>query len=204
MNLLYCSNGAVLAWHDSEQQVFGSAYGDGIRVIPYDQPMATLPRVGPPPSPFSPLMGDQRPYAQPTETTALLIGYSSQRRWETSTVGITFTAASGPIPLACDRVSQSLIGNLVQFAATLSPTDTIDFTQDGAHYPLQASEVATMFAAMNVQIQQGRTIEAACIADLNSATPTLLTYDDVDARFASLEAKTLRGDAKKKQQAKRS
>ena len=198
--LLYCRNGAVLGTHDSDQQVLSSAYGDDVRIIPYDQSLPPLTHIGPvPPPPWKPSDGDARPYAQPTETPQLLIAYAGQVRYDISTAGISFTAISGPIPVKCDRVSQSLIGGLVQYAATLGQTDLIDFTQDGIHYPLQASEVAALFAAINSLIQQARTIEAACIADQNSSTPTMLTYDDIDAQFAALDATTVRGAKKKKQ-----
>ena len=198
MQLLYCSNGVVIGVHGSEQQVTVGDYGAaGMRIIPYDQPLTTLTRIGaPPPPPWKPSQGDTRPYAQPTETPQLLIGYAAQVRYDISIAGVSFAAISGPVPLKCDRVSQSLVGNLVQYAATLSPTDPIDFTQDGIHYPLQASEVVALFAAINGLIQQARTIEAACIADQNLPTPTMLTYDDIDAQFASLESRTLRAAKK--------
>ena len=184
MNLLYCLNGVVLAYHDDQDApVAASAYGTGVQIIPYDQPMATLSRVGT--APTNPAQ-DTRPYAQPTETTALLLAYAAQVRFDTSTSGITFNAASGAIPVACDRISQMLIGNLASYAATLATSTAIDFTQNKVHYPLLASECATLFNAVNAFIQQCRTIEANCIVDLNSASPTILTYADVDAKFSGL------------------
>jgi hypothetical protein len=192
MQLLYCDgNGNVLGWCDSAQNLPATAYG-AARVIPYDQPVTSLTRVGPPPpDPWKPSDGDFRRWGQPVETPAILIAYAGQCRWETSTAGISYTVASGAIPLATDRVSQALVGNLTQYAATVSGTTQIDFVQNGVHYPVLASEVPGMFAAINDQIQQGRTIEAACIADLNGATPTILTYADVDAKFSGLRARTL-------------
>jgi hypothetical protein len=196
MQLLYCNStaGTVLGWCDSAQNIVASAFGAD-RVIPFTQSVETLPRVGAPPSDpnWKPSMGDPRPFAQPTETPALLIAYAGQKRWEASTAGITYTVASGAIPLATDRISQSLIGDLLQYAASLSDQATqIDFTQDGVHYPVLASEVPGMFAAINDAIQQGRTIEANCIADQNSPTPTFLTYADIDAQFAALMGRGLK------------
>lgn len=195
MNLLYCdANGQVVSWHDSNQvSVDAGAYPTVVRIIPYDQPMGTLARVGePPPPPWKPSMGDPRPYAQPTETPSLLISYAGQVRYDVSTSGINFNASSGTIPVICDGISQLLIGNLVQYASKLNPNTDIDFTQKGEHYQLKASECTPLFQAVNDIIQQARTIEAQCILDLRSDSPTIFTYSDVDVRFSGLSEKTLR------------
>jgi hypothetical protein len=187
MQLLYCLNGQVLGWHDSAQNIPASAYPAGTFVIPYAQSLATLPRIGTlPPPPWKASYGDPRPYAQPTETPQLLIAYAAQVRFDKSTKGFSFAAASGAVPVDCDRVSQTLVGNLANYAATLAPTTVVDFTQGGVHYTLTAAEVKTMFDQMQNRIQQARTIESQCIADLNLATPTIKTYADVDTRFAGL------------------
>jgi hypothetical protein len=171
-----------------------SNYPNAVRIIPYSGDVATLNRVGPVPDPpWQPSWGDTRPYAQPAETPAILIAYAAQVRWEVDTKGITFTAASGAIPVNCDRISQGLIGDLVQYAATVAGTTSIDFTQDGVHYALLASEVPTMFTQVYALIQQARTIEAACIADQNLATPTMLTYADIDNKFSGVFAATRGG-----------
>jgi hypothetical protein len=185
MQLLYCdANGQVITWHDSALNIPLTAYANGVRIIPYDQSVATLARVGaPPPAPWKPSDGDPRPYAQPTETPALLIDYAAQVRFNVSTKSFTFAAASGSVPVSCDRLSQMLVGNLSVHCSSLAPTTAIDFTQDGVHYVLTAAEVGTVFSQMQSQIQQARTIEGQCLADLTSATPTILTYADVDAKF---------------------
>jgi hypothetical protein len=181
MQLLYCVHGAVVAWHDSAQQVAGSAYGDGVRVIPYDQDIRTLPKFGPPPDSGP----DTRPFAQPAETPQILIGFASQQRWETSTGGLVFNN----IPVNTDRVSQTLISALAQYAAGVNPNTPISFTQDGAAYPITAKDAIAMNNQITAAIQNGRAIEAQCIVDLTSATPTLLTYEDVEAKFATLRKK---------------
>ena len=76
--------------------------------------------------------------------------------------------------------------------ATPAPT-TVNYTQGGASYVLTAAETTALFNQFTAFVQKYRNEEAACIADLVSATPTILTYDDVDARFAaarSTEEKT--------------
>lgn len=190
MQLLYCINDPANGWivrgfHDSTQNVDASAYGDSVRVIPYDQPISTLNRVGPIPTPPRP---DSRPISVPTETPAILVDYSAQVRWEVVTGGVSFNS----VPANTDRVSQTLIANLAQYATTLSPTDNINFTQDGVAYQITAQDAISLNNQIIAQAQQARTIEAQCIADLNSATPTIQTYDDVDAKFAGLKAKTLK------------
>jgi hypothetical protein len=179
--LLYCLNGIVRGFHDSDQQIEASVYGDGVQVIPYDPPLSTLIRVGDPP--VHPVR-DTRPYAQPAETTETLIAYAGQARWEAAGAGITFNS----IPVKTDRVSQALIGNLAQYtvSASLSPGANLSFTQDGVAYSITAQDAVDMNNQIVAQVQQCRAIEAACIADLTSASPTILTYDDVDARFAGL------------------
>jgi hypothetical protein len=184
MNLLYCLNGVVLGMHDSLQNVLASSYGSGVRVIPYDQPMDSLPRIGV--APVYPVR-DTRSYGQPTETPAILIAFAAQVRFDTVTAGITWNA----IPVQTDRMSQLLISNLAQYAATLAPTTAIDFTQGGVHYTFQASQAAALDNAVSAFVQQCRTVEASCIADQNLATPTMTTYAEIEAQFSGLKSQTL-------------
>jgi hypothetical protein len=193
--LLYCSvdTGQVLGWHDVAANVPASAYASmvysgKVRIIPYDQGVATLPRVGAtPPAPWKPSMGDSRPYAQPAETKDILLAYAAQVRFDKSIDGISFTTAGAVvIPVQTDRESQYLIANLAQHASTLATTAAIDFTQDNVHYAMTAADAISMNNAVNAHIQNCRTIEASCIADLNSSTPTLVHYADVDAKFAGV------------------
>jgi hypothetical protein len=180
--LLYCLNGVVQGSHDSDQQIDASAYGTGARVIPYDAPLSTLDRVGDPPTNGQ---RDTRPYAQPAETTQTLTAYAGQARFEAVTVaGITFNS----ILVKTDRVSQTLIANLAQYvvSASVALTTVFDFTQDGVGYKITAQNAIDMNNQIAALVQECRTIEAACIADLTSASPTILTYDDVDARFAGV------------------
>jgi hypothetical protein len=185
MLLLYCNNGIVAGWHDVTQNVDPSSYGSGTRVIPYDQPLDSLPKVGTPPTAPG---QDTRPYGQPAETVALLIAYAAQVRWERVTAGITFSGTTS-VPANTDRVSQTLVASLAQYAATLAPTAAIDFTQDGVHYAITAQDVINMNNQILAHAQQCRTIEAQCLADLNSPTPTIQTYADVEARFAGVRTK---------------
>jgi hypothetical protein len=80
-------------------------------------------------------------------------------------------------------MSQLLIANLAQYAATLVATTLIDFTQNGVHYQFQASQAADLNNQVNAFVQQCRTIEASCIADQNLATPTMTTYAQIEAKF---------------------
>ena len=186
MLLLYCNNSIVAGWHDVAQIVDPSQYGVGTRIIPYDQSLSTLIKIGTPPS--DPRT-DMRTYGQPAETKALLLAYSAQVRWNTVTNGTTFTTAgSVAIPLHTDRESQALIANLAQYAATVAVTTAIDFTQDNIHYPITAQDAIDMNASLGSFIQQCRTMEASCITDLNSASPTIVTYADVDTKFTGLRA----------------
>jgi hypothetical protein len=185
MQLLYCLNSVVIATHDSAQNVPVSLYPAGTFIIPYDQPLSTLNRVGTaPPAPPRGVafVADTRPYAQPTETPAILLNYAAQVRFNKSTKGITYNGN----PYHTDRVSQTLIGNLAIYAQTLAPTATIDFTQDNAHYSITAADAIAINKQVSALIQQCRTIEAACIADLNSPTPTIKLYADIDTRFAGV------------------
>jgi hypothetical protein len=186
MILLYCLNGVVVGHHDDQQSpVDASLYGSGVRIVPYDQPLTTLPLVGT--APIYP-QRDTRPYGQPTETPQLLMLFAGQVRFETVIAGITWNS----IPVATDRISQLLIGNLAQLAATMTPTDVIDFTQAGVGYQFQASQAADLMTQVNNFVQQCRTVENQCLTDLGSATPTLLTYADVEAKFTGLRARTVK------------
>jgi hypothetical protein len=185
MNLLYCLNGVVLGSHDSLQNIPASSYGTGVRIIPYDQPLSSLPRIGDPPVYPD---RDTRGYGQPPETPALLMAFAGQVRFDTVVAGITWNG----IPVSTDRMSQLLIGNLAQLAVTMTPTDTIDFTQAGIGYQFPASEAADLMTQVNNFVQQCRTTEAQCLTDLGSASPTILTYEDVEAKFTGLKAKTVK------------
>lgn len=186
MLLLYCDqNGVVLGWHDANQLIELSAYPTAVRIIPYDQPITTLSKIGP--DPVYPVR-DTRSYAQPIETTQGLINYAAQVRFESVNKGFTFNAASGAIQVQTDRESYMLVGNTATYAATLPPTQIIDFTQTGTHSQLTAAEMQALFNQFSALIQQCRSIEAQCIFDLNSASPTILHYADVDAKFASVRS----------------
>jgi hypothetical protein len=181
MNLLYCANGIVLAWHDdSAPAVDASAYGTGVRIIPYDQPIDTLSKVGSAPADLR--LADTRPYGQPAETATLLKAYASQVRYDTTTAGVV-EPVSG-ITVFTDRMSQMLIANLAQYAATLATTAAIDFTQGNVHTPMTAQQVINLNNQISARVQQCRTIEAQCYTDIDSAA--LTTYDSVDSRFAGV------------------
>lgn len=169
--LLYCVGGVVHATHDDAQNIPASAYGPDCFIVPYDASMGGI-KVGQP---------------QPAETPAILKLYASQVRFNTVNAGFTFTAASGVVPVATDGESYMLVTGGANYAQTLGSSAPIDFTQGGNHYLLTAREMTQLFNQFSALIQQCRTIEANCIADLNSATPTILTYADVDAKFAGVE-----------------
>jgi hypothetical protein len=191
MQLLYCQNNLVVGIHGDSLDIPLSSYPAGTRIIPYDQTLDTLSRFGDPPPPppgGSQPLPDTRQYQQPPETTHILIMYSGQCRYNYVTGGFSYTAVDGTtvIPVATDRTSQSLFGNLAGYCTTLAPTDPIDFTQSGVHYPITAQDVININNQFNSVAQKYRTVEANCLADLNSATPSLMTYDQVDAQFEAV------------------
>jgi hypothetical protein len=61
MPLLYCANGKVIAWYDSDKGVSVSEYGPDATIIPWDN-MRTLQKTGPAPKPGT---YDDRQYAAP-------------------------------------------------------------------------------------------------------------------------------------------
>ena len=180
MNLLYCANGLVVSIHDDTQMIDASIYGDGVRVIPWDQPLSALERVGPPPEylPGGP-RNDPRPYAQPTETPAILKLYAAQQRFNFNTSGLTYNS----IPIKTDHASQVHIGNLAQYANTLPKGTPINFTQDSVAYSITAGDTINIFNQISAFNQHARTIEANCYAAIDTGTMT--TYDQVDAAFAA-------------------
>ena len=187
----------MLAYHsDADAAVPSTAYGDGVRIIPYPYPLATLGRIGelsatPDGRPWTE-GNDPRQYAEPVETPEILKLFSSQSRWDVTEAGLMFNS----IPAKTDRASQTLISNLAQYAASLPTADVISFTQDGAAYTITAGDAISLNSQMTTLAQQSRTVEAECLTDLGSDTPTILTYEDVEARFAGLQARTLRGKKK--------
>jgi hypothetical protein len=192
MQLLYCKDGLVHAVHDdAAAAIHPSVYftgGGAVRVIPWPDPLWTLTKVGTAPGPgwggFP--TPDTRPYAEPTETPDILKRYAAQQRYQAVAGGLDFPAASGTVPVKGDRMSWMLIGNLAHYAGTLQPTDIVNFTQDNIDYPLTAAECQTLFLQFSQLLETCRSEEATCLADLNSATPTIKTYADVEARFTSV------------------
>lgn len=187
MILLYCKNGAVITQHDDTSSAIpAEVYGQDVRIIPWPHTIGDLQKSGPPPDPdpFTNMVMDTRPYAQPTETPELLLGYAAQVRYEVTTQGISFTTGSGTIDAKTTRLDQGLLNNLATYARTLQPTDPISFTQDNVAYAITAQEAMDLFDQVMAQVQNARKIEAECIADLTSASPTIKTYADVDTRFA--------------------
>lgn len=194
MNLLYCRDDIVLGWHDSMQAaVPASNYGDGVRIIPYPNPLTTLMRVGEvvplaQDRPVNPaVVADSRPYGEPPETPELLKGFAGQVRFDMVTAGIVWNA----IPIKTDRISQGLINNLATYAASIDPNTVINFTQDSIVYQIIARDVADLNVKVNAFVQECRNTEADCLTDLNSASPTITTYEHVESRFAGLRTQTL-------------
>jgi hypothetical protein len=189
MMLLYCQNGFVIGHSDDgPNAVPAEIYGTGVRIIPWPFPFGDLTYSGspPPPDPVTGLVVDTRKPDQPTETPQILLGYAAQVRYETSAQGITFAASSGSIEVNTLRLDQGLLNSLAAYAQTLQVTDKISFTQDNVAYSLTRNEATDLFNQVMAQVQAARAIEADCIADLNSPTPTILTYEDVDAKFAGV------------------
>jgi hypothetical protein len=184
MNLAYCQNGQVVAQHPDDQNVPASAYGTGTRIIPLPADVVLVRDSSWPAPPAG--TPDSRPFLQPTETKELLLGYAAQIRFQASVKGISFTAASGVIPVHTDRESQTLINNLATYAPSGGPTTAMTFTQDNVQYAITHQEAINMFNAVLAFVQSCRDIEGQCITDLNSVTPTILAYADVDARFSSV------------------
>jgi hypothetical protein len=187
MQLLYYIDGVLQGVHDSFQNIFAiETYGVGTRVIPYQGSLAALPRVGPP-NAWEVEGTDTRPYGEPFATPDILIGYSSQVRFDTLNAGVMYAS----IPVASDRVSQMLIGNLKLHADTLAPTDVIHFIQQTIVTDITAADVNPMLQTVQTFQQEVRTIEANIINDLRSATPTIHTYDEIDALFEPALARTV-------------
>jgi Domain of unknown function (DUF4376) len=186
MLLLYCLNGYVVGTHDDSQaHVDPSLYGDGTRIIPWSDELGSLVPEEPGSSPPR--------YLQPAETPAILKAYAAQVRFDVSVSGVPFTTSGGTsIPMQTARLDQSLVSSLAAHGQSLQATDAISFTQNNVAYAITAKDAIDMFHAMMAHVQSCRDIEADCIADLDSASPTILTYADVDARFAGVKAKTLR------------
>jgi hypothetical protein len=196
MLLLYCNiaNASVVAIHDDSQAavpmtVYGAA--GTIRIVPWAGLRGDLQKLGTaPPVSGDPTaqMRDTRSYAQPTETPAILKAYAAQVRYNISVQGVNFTpSGGGQITVNSDRLSQSLLNNLASHAATLTPTTSVQFTQNSVAYSITAQDAINMFNAVMAQIQAGRNVEANCIADQNLATPSMRTYADIDNAFAGVK-----------------
>jgi hypothetical protein len=200
MLLLYCNiaNATVVAIHDDSQAAVPiTAYGAAgtIRIVPWSGNRGDLMLSGPAPTPPAEdpaglPMPDTRLYAQPTETPTILKAYAAQVRYNYSVQGVSFTTAGSVVILVnSDRLSQSLLNNLAAHAATLAPTDPVQFTQNNVAYDITAQDAIGMFNAVMAMVQNVRNIEANCIADQDLTTPTMRTYADIDNAFSGAKRK---------------
>ena len=196
MYLLYCNaEGAVVGVHDDESvAVPMTAYPGVIRIIPWDEALSNLERFGEPPPEQPPISGeplrspvqDLRPYKQPDPTTAILKNYAAQVRFNRHAEGFQFNTAAGQVPIWTDRNSYVLIAGMCDYAEKLPTSTNMNYTQGGKAYRMTANEVKQLYQSFNERIQQGRAAEATCLNDLNSATPTVTTYEAVDQMFTSI------------------
>ncbi len=174
MNLLYCRDNVVIAWHDSNQNIPASAYGAGITVIPWTAPMSSLSRIGPtPPNPRF----DTRPYATPTLNTTQLIAYTQLKQNILMSGGITV----GGVACGTDTASLALLEGLYTLA-TADGSATFQWVEDdGATIVLTAAQGITIFQAVHAFIQSTFTACAAVIANINSNTYTTIAQVDAYA-----------------------
>ncbi len=172
MNLLYCSSGVVLGWHDSNQNIPASTYGQNVTVIPWTAPMSALAKIGTPP--HDPRL-DTRSYAAPTLNQAQLVTYAQNKQAMLSVGGITV----GGVMCGTDTSSLVLLEG-VYTIATADPSATFQWVEDnGVTTMLTAAQGIAIFDAVHAFIQATFTACAAVIALINNGTYT--TTAQVDA-----------------------
>jgi hypothetical protein len=170
MNQLYCSNGIVVAWHDSSQNIPASAYGTGVSIIPWSN-LATLSRIGTPP-----VQGpDTRPYIAPALNTTQLIAYAQNKQAMIAAGGITVSG----VMCGTDTASLALLEG-VYTLATADGSATFQWVEgNGIVTTLTASQVIAIFSTVHAFIQSTFTACAAVIVNINNSTYT--TTAQVDA-----------------------
>lgn len=168
---LYCRNGVVIATHADDQSLPANAYGDGVRIIPFD---GDLSRIGPVPDAGQP---DLRPFAEPAATVDLLVAYAAAQRYVIETSGI---AVSG-MAVKTDRESQAMITGAYMRATGDAEFATQWKGANGSFVALNAAQVIAVGEAVALHVANCFSLEAEAVAKIQASQ--IETFDAVDSHF---------------------
>jgi len=166
MPLLYCVNGKVVAWYDSDQGVPAEEYGPDATIIPWPN-IRTLQKIGPQPKGY-----DNRPYAAPIlQGQGQLIPYAKfkQQRLAGGGVSIDFGSKANPriLNIATDTPSLTYLQSLYLHAMSDKANDT--YHVSGIDHVLFSfnAQVISVVHAINAFIAQTNTTLSGVINGIN-------------------------------------
>jgi len=178
--IVYFRNGIEIARHDDRQDIPPGAY-PGARAIKLAVAQATaLSRVGDPPPEGE---ADVRPFAEPSPAPALLAAYAGSVRYAAETAGIVVSGLAVPT----DRASQATIIGAVVHAQAI-PTYSTRWKDAAGNFSadMSATQIIALGQAVAAHVSNCYAREADAVDAITANTPTITTFDQVDAFFAGL------------------
>lgn len=121
------------------------------------------------------------PPVAPAATPADLVTYAAARRYAVEIGGVDVSG----VRVATDRDSQSMVANA--FAGMqASGISSVKFKATSGWIDLTPDQLKAVALAVFAHVQACFTAEDACDAGINASPPTITTFAEIDAAFASL------------------
>ncbi|MDH2313159.1 DUF4376 domain-containing protein [Methylobacterium brachiatum] len=114
-------------------------------------------------------------------TVAELVAYSALKRYAVETGGITVNG----LRVATDRDSQSMVANAYA-GMQATGAASVKFKAASGWIELNLDQIKALAVAVFGHVQACFAAEDACDAGINAGPPTIATFADVDAAFASM------------------
>ncbi|SFT11860.1 DUF4376 domain-containing protein [Methylobacterium sp. yr668] len=127
--------------------------------------------------------GNFAPPPEPAITAAQLVAYAAARRFAVETGGLSVNG----LTIATDRDSQSMIANAYA-GMQASGAASVKFKATSGWIELSADQIKAIALAVFAHVQACFAAEDGCDAGINASPPTITSFAEVDAAFASLAA----------------
>ncbi|MCX4195285.1 DUF4376 domain-containing protein [Methylobacterium organophilum] len=117
----------------------------------------------------------------PAMTPAALVAYAADRRFAVETGGVDING----LRIATDRDSQSMVANAYA-GMQASGAASVKFKATSGWIELTTDQLRSVALAVFAHVQACFAAEDACDAGINASPPTITTFAEIDAAFASL------------------
>ena len=121
------------------------------------------------------------PPVEPALTVADLVAYAAARRFAVEVGGVDVNG----VRIATDRDSRSMVANAYA-GMQVSGAPSVKFKAASGWIELTTDQLKAIALAVFAHVQACFAAEDGCDAGINASPPTITTYAEVDAAFASL------------------